>query len=237
MKQFLLLALCLPVLAFAGIVQAETRGQGGERPQQAMDNMMKGSTTPMKKGEAMEKPEGRKAIPGIVTSVSSTGFTMSGRGRGNNQATTTLTVTVSATTIFKIRNSESGMKISVPMGSTSPMASTTQPMMGTTIGSLRDITVGSKVEVFGKVATSTNSILADKVHINRGKGEGKGRDKMEHRKEMMASGTPQMQERKGLMKKLRDFMGGGGAGSTTSGGPAASGLINFLSSVFFGWFK
>ena len=79
MKRFLLLALCLPVLALAGNVQAESRGTQPQRPQQAMDQMKKGSTTQMKRGENMEKPEGRRAIPGIVTGVTSTGFTMSGR--------------------------------------------------------------------------------------------------------------------------------------------------------------
>ena len=236
MKRFLLLALCFSVLALAGSVQAESRGQGGERSEQGMGQMIKGSTTPMKKGEAMEKPEGRRAIPGIVTGVTSTGFTMSGRGQGKNKATTTLTVTVTSKTIFKIRNSDSGMKMPPRMGSTTPMASTTQPVMGTTTGSLSNIIVGSKVEVFGKVATSTNSIVADKVHINRGKGEEKRGDKMERREEGVASGTPKMMEKRGFMNKLRDFMGNTN-GSTTSGGPASPGFLELLSSVFFGWFK
>lgn len=205
------------------------------------DMKMASSTGMMeKKGDKKEKPEGRRAIPGIVTRVSSTGFTMTGRGPGKGHATTTLTVVVTPTTIFKVRN----MMISMGMpqmveGSSTPTASTTQPATGPTTGSLSDIIVGTKVEVFGKVSTSTNTITADRVHINRGKGEGRGDDKMEHRRDGMASGTPSLEEKKGFLKKFRDFMMGGGAGAngSTTGGPAGTGFIEFLSNVFASWFK
>jgi hypothetical protein len=232
MKRFLLLALCVPLLAVGGQVYAEGRAPA---PVNSMGHMKVASTT-TSHPEKSEKPEARKAIPGIVTSVSTTGFTMTGRSQGKDHATTTLTVVVTPTTVFKIRNSmEEGMKPG-SMGSTTT-GSTTPPVMATTTGSLSDVTVGSKLEVFGKVATSTNTITADKVHINRGKGEGKGSDKMEHGRPGMASGTPTMSDKKSFMQKLRDFIGGSSTGSTTSGGPAATGFIDFLSHALFGWFK
>ncbi len=240
MKRFLLLALCVPLLAAGTQVYAEGRGPA---PINSMGHMkvsgdMKTASSTAVRPEKGEKPEGRNAILGVVTSVSSTGFTMTGRGQGKNHATTTLTVVVTPTTIFKIRNSMEGGMMPTRMGSTTTSGSTTPPVMATITGTLSDITVGTKVEVFGKIATSTNTITADKVHINRGKGEGKGHDeKIERGRGDMASGTPSMSDKKGFMQKLRDFIGGNGAGSTTAGGPAATGFIDFLSHALFGWFK
>ena len=251
MKKFLLLALCLPVLAIATGVQAESRGGPDGRPNEAQMHMrggsdMHASTTSMQRPQKGEKPELRKAIPGVVTSVSATGFTMTGRGQGKNHATTTLTVVVTPTTVFQIRNSMTRVGMPVPMGgsnqpagsSTQPVGSTTQPIM-TTTASLTDIVVGSKVEVFGKVATSTNSITADRVHINRGKGEG---DMKEHMRGNMASGTPNEQgedNKGGFFKKLKNFFGGcsaSNASGTPSGGPAAAGFMESLGNFLLSWF-
>lgn len=244
MKRFLLLALCIPLLAVGTQVNAESHDM---HPGNAMGHMKVGgdmrtastSTDRKEKKEKAEKPDMRKAIPGIVTSVSSTGFTMTGRGQGKNHATTTLTVVVTPTTIFKIRNMNIAMGMPVMVGSTTQTGSTTPPTMGTTTGSLADIVVGSRVEVYGKIATSTNTITADKVHINRGKGEGRDNNKMEKEHGMMGSTTPHMEDRKpGFMEKFKNFFGGTNAsGTPPAGGPASAGFIDFLSHALFGWFK
>ena len=241
MKRFLLLALCVPLLAVGSQVYAESRGSA---PVNSMGHLkvsgdMKTASSTTARPEKGEKNEARKAIPGIVTSVSSTGFTMSGRGQGKNHATTTLTVVVTPTTIFKIRNMMVVMGKPQMMGSTTQTGSTTPPVMATTTGALADIIVGSKVEVFGKIATSTNTITADKVHINRGKGEGRG-EKMEKIHGMMGSTTSNTEDRKpGFMEKFKGFFGGSTSASGTppAGGPAGAGFIDFLSHALFGWFK
>lgn len=247
MNKFLLVALCASFLAAGAQVHAESHGMQTQHPENGIGYMnvvhdmrtASTSTDHKEKRDNGEKPEMRKAIAGIVTSVSSTGFTMSGRGQGKNHATSTLTVTVTPTTIFKIRNSVEDRMMSRTMGSTTPTDSTTRPVLATTTGSLADITVGAKVEVFGKVATSTNSITADKVHINRGKSEGRGEvNKMEHGRGDMASGTPEREGKKGFFEKLKGLFGAtGSTSSSTAGGPAATGFIDFLSHALFGWFK
>jgi hypothetical protein len=244
MKQFLLLALCLPLLAVGAHVNAESRGTEQSRPTNGMGHMktgdMRTASSSTDRPEKGEKPEMRKAIPGIVTSVSSTGFTMTGRGQGKNHATTTLTVVVTPSTIFKIRNMMIAMGRPQMVGSTTQTGSTTPPMMATTTGSLADVIVGSKVEVFGKISTSTNTITADKVHINRGKGEGRENDKMEKGHSMMGSSTSRTEDRKpGFMEKFKNFFGGSTSASGTppAGGPASAGFIDFLSHALFGWFK
>lgn len=242
---FLALVLVVPT-AYAETEKIGQRPPHGDDAMMMQKNMKMGSSTDIRGEKRMkdtkdkkEKPEGRKAIPGIVTSVSSTGFTMSGRGQGKNHASTTLTVLVTPTTIFKVRNMM--IRMGMPQmveGTTTSTASTTQPATTLATGSLADIIVGAKVEVFGRVATSTNTITADRVHINYGKGEGRGDDTMEHRREGMASGTPSTDEKKGFLKKLRYFINGGaGANDSTTGGPAATGFIDFLSRTLFSWFK
>lgn len=244
MKRFLLLALCLPLLAVGAQVNAESKGTDRPHPENGMGHMkiggdMRMASTSTDRPQKGEKPEMRKAIPGIVTSVSSTGFTMTGRGQGKNHATTTLTVVVTPTTIFKVRNMMIAMGRPEMVGSTTQTGSSTAPLMATTTGSLADIIVGSKVEVYGKISTSTNTITADKVHINRGKGEGRDNDKMEKEHEMMGSSTSRMEDRKPrFMEKLKNFFGGSAAsGTPAAGGPASAGFIDFLSHALFGWFK
>ena len=242
MKRLLLLALCIPLLAVGSQAYAEGRGSGpvNSTGHMKVSGDMKMASTTASRPEKGEKPETRKTIPGIVTSVSAAGFTMTGRGQGKNHATTTLTVVVTPTTVFKIRNMTTVMGKPQMVGSTTQTGSTTPSMMATTTGSLTDVFVGSKVEVYGKIATSTNTITADKVHINRGKGEGRENDKMEKGHGMMGSSTSSTEDRKpGFMKKFKNFFGGSTSASGTppAGGPAGAGFIDFLSHALFGWFK
>jgi hypothetical protein len=182
-----------------------------------------------KKGE---QPEMRKAIPGVVTAISSTGFSMTARGLGKDHASTTITVVVTPTTIIKVRNTMAPMGM---MGSTTPPTTTpnTTTAPGDT-GTLADIIVGSKIEVFGKVSTTTKTITADRIHINSGRsGEGHGNgDNKEHGRPGMASSSPagsdaKEQQKVSFIDKVMGFFG------SANGGPAGTGFIDSL----FSWFK
>ncbi len=172
----------------------------------------------MKQGSSTEmmRGEGFRGVPGIVTAVGADYFLMTSRGLG--KATTTITVKITPTTKF------------------SKNASTT--------GSLADVIAGAKVEVLGKVATSTKTITAQRVMINPGKGVMK-----EHveGKELREGSTTEKMLRPSFLGKFKNFLKRFGSmppvppsGGAPNGGPAAvetqhDFLGSILTSVFM-WF-
>lgn len=210
---------------------AETgRGGEGERPQQGggMPRPPKLSGTPGMMGSSTVRggrmgsstedrdermgsttgmrPDVRRGVPGIVTSVGTTSFVMSGRGLGNDHASTTFTVNVTNATKYQ---------------------------HGSTTASLANITVGTKVEVLGTVATSTRTITADRVVFGMQDRMGDDRGKSEQ--------APGQLKKAGFFEKLKHFFGvRSNTGSTTaSGGPAAAGssgdFMGTLAQALFGW--
>ena len=227
MKKYIGLTAVLFCVLFTGTAHAEdsvpgsspivprhplTDGSQPTRPprMQGGDHMMMGSSTkPMGGAQGMmDHGDMRKGIPGVVSALAANGFMMTSRGLGRDAASTTLTVVVTGTTNIQ---------------------------SGSTTATLADITVGSKVEVFGKVATSTKTITAERIRINNGQGDMHGRGTMMREDHgNMASGTANVDvPKRGFMEKLRGFLGG----STASGTPAGTGFLDYISSAFFGLFK
>lgn len=202
---------------------------------------MHGSSSPMGMGQ------GERGIPGVVTSVGTGSFVMTGRGLGGN-ASTSITVTVTAATKFfktgtgRPMGSTSPMTppppagSTTPQGSTTPSGTTTPPVVGSTTppqvpASLADLKAGMKVEVFGRVATSTGTIAADRVLIGNANGPMMGTT--------TGSTSPASQGKaRGFFRSLMNFFGfhsadNQGSTSTTSG--AAPGFLDTLMSALFGW--
>lgn len=251
MKKYLVATALSLFVLIAPSAQAETQTTGDTPtvkpmpPKKGMGDMEHGggmkmgkmsSTTDATNGKdskkKAEKPEMRKAIPGVVTAVTSTGFSMTARGLGKDHASTTLTVVITPTTVIKVRNTMAPQEGKPMMASTTIVTSGTMTPPNDT-GSITDIIVGSKVEVFGKVATTTKTITADRIHINSGRsGEMKASgDKGEHMRPGMAStspnGVPTEDKRVSFIDKMKGFFG------STNGGPAGTGFL----STFWSWFK
>jgi hypothetical protein len=215
--KFLTLLALVALFGTAHAVFAQTGGPGGHVPPPgahgpgaprgmagtASTTWARGTTTPESHGSTtpgVAGPDGR-AFPGIVTAIASDHFLMSGRGLGNN-ASTTFTVNVASTTKF---------------------------VHGSSTASLGDLTVGTKVEVMGTMATSTKTITATRIVFGMGMPGDHGPQKA----------PPGLA--KGLLDKLKSFFGfGTHAGTTTaSSGPAAAAgsgdVVSTILQTLFGW--
>lgn len=206
------------LLVSTSIAFAEDKGYSGqqlERPRMASTTDRMSSSTDMKRSDADMKDARHRSIPGIVTGLTSNGFVMSARGQGNDHASTTLTVIISSMTVFK----------SGKIGDVRMASSTAGAQSSTTPATLRDVRVGSKVEVFGVLATSTKTMMAQRVHINR--------DGMNNGEEMKKVKKPSFSE------KLK-AMFGNKASTTHATGTAAveeSGFLTALMDLLFGWLR
>jgi hypothetical protein len=182
-----------------------------------------GSSTPGLMGPGVH------GVPGVVSSIGTDSFTMTGRGLGTDAATTTLTVVVtSSTKFFKIgmgrepRMLQGGMPQRVEENASST-GSTTPPVMASTTASFADLTVGAKVEVLGKIATSTKTITADRVMIGNDNGPmGRGGDHMGSSTGSTTDTHGKQGGFGGFLTKLKNLFGGHGGDQNTTGGPAAA---------------
>lgn len=197
-------------------------GQKIDRPAMATSTARMSSSTEMRNKESEMKEAGRRTVPGIVTQLTPNGFLMSARGRGDNRVSTPFTVVITSSTVFK--TAKPGERIMMATSTMRTSASTT-PLAA---ASLSDLKVGSKVEVFGVLATSTRTITAERIHINR--------DGMNKGQEMKDSKKPSFSD------KLRGLFGKKATTSeaTINSGPAAIGASEFVSAlmdVLFGWLR
>jgi hypothetical protein len=132
-----------PAVMSAGSVSGEMHTNTNTGTAMPMgDHMMVHSSSTVMASSA--HPEIRKVVkavlhgvPGIVTGVSTNAFTMV-LPSNNEHTSTTITVTVTSTTKF---------------------------MQGSTTAAFSNVAVGSRVEVFGKVSTSTRTIAAERILI------------------------------------------------------------------------
>ena len=195
-------------------------GQQVDRPALATSTARVSSSTDMRNKVREMKDAGRRTVPGIVTHLTSSGFLMSARGLGNNHASTTLTVVITSSTTFK--TGKPGERIKMATSTMRTSATTTVQVAA----SVNDVKVGSKVEVFGLLATSTRTITAERIHINR--------DGMNKGQEMRESQKPSFSDKvRGLFGKKATT-----SEALSSSGPAAIGASEFVSAlmdVLFGW--
>lgn len=227
MKKSTKLLLALAIVAFAtnaGVAYAQTgpnlearasTTQGGPKGPPALRGAMGSTTIQGKMGSSTEKmkPDMGRAFPGIVTSVSADHFLMASRGMGAN-ATTTFTVNV---------------------------GSTTQYLHGTSTSAYSLIKVGTKVEVMGKLATSTNTITAARINFGVGN-VGKMGPGGPHASTTASTTMPEHPGKgNGLLNKLMKFFKfGPPAPSTASTAPAAAAesdnsFVNSVIQALFGW--
>lgn len=165
-----------------------------------------------------------RGIPGTVSEVDADHFLMTSHLK---DATTTLTVNVSAATSFVHGSSTSA--------------------------SLADLSVGTKVVVIGKVATSTNTVTADRVVFGvqgMGRGDERGRAVGDAQRNGSAQSSGSFFDN---LKKFFGFRGGNSDQQPTqsaqiqqapqngdNGGPASAassgGFVNSVMQSLFGWF-
>lgn len=160
-------------------------------------DMWYGSSTPGMWHGSSTMPMKIPAVPGTITALSSSSFTMTSPF-GKDHATTTLTVNVS---------------------------SSTQYMHASSTESFNDLTVGTHVVVFGKISTSTASVVADRILVT-GDMPAKAQDRLHS-----------------IFDRIKDFFTGKHATTTNAviqarGAAAASvggGFIGNLVHSLFGW--
>ena len=197
---------------------------------------MRSSTERKGDGSLAARGEWRN-VPGIVTALTHTGFIMSSRGNGNEHASTTIVVIVTSDTRFD--NPGFMMHAIAPPTHPTTTSSSIAPRPREP-GGVSAIVVGSKVEVLGKIATSTNNtITAQIIRINRGSMDDTA-PKIQRGHMDTASGSPtSTPEKEGFFLKVKGFFGGDKQGVTsTTGGPAAassSGFVSALMDILFGW--
>ena len=187
---------------------------GSTSPRVTVPRARIASTTEMQGGmrhssstERMMKPEGRRAFPGIVSSVGASSFTMTGRGLGNDHASTTFTVVITSSTVFA---------------------------HGSSTISLANLTAGTKVEVVGMMATSTRTITAERVMFG-GMKLNKGDDQKEKHQNIGQGG--EQPKKRGFFEKMKNlFHGRSEQNTSATGGPAAVGSGGFLD-MLFGWLQ
>ncbi len=124
-----------------GSTSVRTSPERGEF-QRPLDHMMSSSTVTSSTTNGrppvrkVDKVMGR-SVPGMVTSISTNAFTMTLPG-GGDRASTSVVVSFSSSTKF---------------------------MQGSTTATVSAITVGSRVEVFGKTSVSAKTITAERVIV------------------------------------------------------------------------